>query len=140
SSDVCSSDLGVRDEERCRLSGVERGPRCGPLTVFSRVAPRVVAPVRSPRRAVERGGYSIVASAQQYDLGFAVASAFERDAQARRPALVPGGLDQQPAHVAVAGLGDRALAAPLPTGVLAGGETEERSKRLGTEPAAVAEL
>ena len=37
----------------------------GALTVFSRVAPRVVAPVRSPRRAVDRGGYSIVASAQQ---------------------------------------------------------------------------
>jgi len=33
--------------------------------VFSRVAPRVVAPVRSPRRAVDRGGCSIVASAQQ---------------------------------------------------------------------------
>jgi hypothetical protein len=37
----------------------------GLLPVFSRVAPRVVAPVRSPRRAVDRGGYSIVASAQQ---------------------------------------------------------------------------
>jgi len=33
--------------------------------VFSRVAPRVVAPVRSPRRAVGGGGYAIVASAQQ---------------------------------------------------------------------------
>lgn len=47
------------------MSGVEHGPRCGPLTVFSRVAPRVVAPVRSPRRAVDRDGYSMVASAQQ---------------------------------------------------------------------------
>ena len=37
----------------------------GLLAVFSRVAPRVVAPVRSPRRAVAGGGYSIVASAQQ---------------------------------------------------------------------------
>jgi hypothetical protein len=46
------------------FSGGERGP-CGLLTVFPRVAPRVVAPVRSPRRAVEGGVYSIVASAQQ---------------------------------------------------------------------------
>src|SRR5438034_11613437 len=37
----------------------------GLLAVFSRVAPRVVAPVRSPRRAVAGGGYSIVASAGQ---------------------------------------------------------------------------
>ena len=36
------------------VSGVERDP-LGLLTVFSRVAPRVVAPVRSPRRAVESG-------------------------------------------------------------------------------------
>jgi hypothetical protein len=48
-----------------------------------------------------------------YGLGFAGASAFEPDAPARRAALVPGGLDQQPAYVAGAGLGDRALTAPL---------------------------
>jgi len=42
------------------------------------------------------------------------ASAFERDAPARRAALVSGGLDQKPAYVAVAGFGDAALAAPLP--------------------------
>jgi hypothetical protein len=54
----------MRDEERCRSLGpsVALGWL---LTVFSRVAPRVVAPVRSPRRAVDSGGYSIVASAQQ---------------------------------------------------------------------------
>ena len=40
-------------------------PPMGLLTAFSRIAPRVVAPVRSPRRAVAGGGYSIVASAQQ---------------------------------------------------------------------------
>jgi hypothetical protein len=44
---------------------------------------------------------------------FPVPSAFERDAPARRAALVPGGFDQEPARVCVAGLGDRALAAPL---------------------------
>ena len=40
-------------------------PPMGLLTAFSRVAPRVVSPVRSPRRAVDGRGYSIVASAQQ---------------------------------------------------------------------------
>ena len=44
----------------------------------------------------------------------AVASAFQRDAHTGRAALVPGGLDQEPARVCVAGLADRALAAPLP--------------------------
>jgi len=44
----------------------------------------------------------------------ACASAFERDAQARWAALVPGGLDQETTRVRVAGLGDRALAASLP--------------------------
>src|SRR5262249_17310949 len=44
---------------------------------------------------------------------FAVASPFERDASTRRAALVPGGLDQEPAYMAVAGLGDPALPPPL---------------------------
>ena len=43
----------------------------------------------------------------------AFASAFEGDAPTWRAALVPGGLDQEPACVSVAGLADRALAAPL---------------------------
>jgi hypothetical protein len=136
------------------LSGVERGP-CGPLTVFSRVAPRVVAPVRSPRRAVDCGRLlhrrerpamsrefardgddddraglasrlervpapmqppSAALGVGLHGEGFAVASAFERDAPTRRTALVPGGLDQERAYVAVAGRGDPALPAPLPTG------------------------
>ena len=42
------------------------------------------------------------------------ASAFERAAQAQWGALVPGGLDQETTDVRVAGLGDRALPAPLP--------------------------
>src|SRR6266478_5419863 len=70
----------------------------------------------------------------------AVASAFERDAPSRRAALVPGGLDQQPADVTVAGLGDRALSAPLAAGVLTRGETEKRPQRLGTKPVPVAKL
>ena len=131
------------------FSGVERG-RLGLLAVFSRVAPGVVAQVRSPRRAVG-GGYSIVASPAvcgefagdgdhddqaglasglervpapvqpasatvglgSYGEGFAFASAFEGDAQAWSAALMLGGLDQKPASVCVAGLGDRALTAAL---------------------------
>jgi hypothetical protein len=42
---------GVRGEERCRSLWRRAWPG-GLLAVFSRVAPRVVAPVRSPRRAV----------------------------------------------------------------------------------------
>ena len=70
----------------------------------------------------------------------AVSSALKRDASTRRRALVPGGLDQQPAYVAVAGFGDRALAAPLPARVFAWGEPEERAERLGPEPVPVAEF
>src|SRR5438034_5420148 len=124
----------------------------GLLAVFSRVAPRVVAPVRSPRRAdcwlwllhrrecpavsgefagdgdyhdraglasaLERVPASVKPAGAPVRLRshgerLACASAFERDAQAGRAALVPGGLDQEPARVRVAGLGDRALAAPF---------------------------
>ena len=46
--------------------------------------------------------------------GLTGASALERDAQSRRWAVVPGGLDQKPTDVAVTGLGDRSLPAPLP--------------------------
>ena len=70
----------------------------------------------------------------------ASASAFERDAPTGRRALMPGGLDQQPAYMAVACLGDRALATSLAAGVFTWGESEERSERLGTEPVPVSEL
>ena len=46
--------------------------------------------------------------------GLACASAFQGDAQAGGAAVVPGGLDQEPTCMSVAGLGDRALAASLP--------------------------
>src|SRR5215216_7861253 len=65
---------------------------------------------------------------------FAFAPALEGDAQPRRAALVPGGFDQETACVRVAGLGDCALAAPLPARGLARSETEERAQRLRTEP------
>jgi hypothetical protein len=44
----------------------------------------------------------------------AIASPLERDAPTRRTSLMPSSLDQEPADVAVAGLADPALAAPLP--------------------------
>jgi hypothetical protein len=46
-------------------------------------------------------------------------------------AVVPGGLDQQPAGVAVAGLGDGAAAILLTRGVLAGDETQEGHQASG---------
>ena len=46
--------------------------------------------------------------------GLAGASAFQRDAQPRGAALMPGSFDQKPASVRVAGLGDPALTAALP--------------------------
>jgi hypothetical protein len=66
---------------------------------------RVSAPVQPPAAALGLG---------LHGERFAGASALERDASTRRRALMPSGLDQQPAYVAVACLGDRALATPLP--------------------------
>jgi hypothetical protein len=53
----------VCDRERSRSLGSSVARWL--LVAVSRVAPRVFAPVRSPRRAAEGGGYFIVASAQQ---------------------------------------------------------------------------
>src|ERR1700758_1086513 len=92
---------------------------------------RVPAPVQPPSAAL---------GLRLYRDRLAGASVFERDAPTRRAALVPGGLDQEPAYVAVAGLGDPALAAPLATPVLARGKNDERPERLGTEPGPGAEL
>src|SRR3954447_15366709 len=71
---------------------------------------RVPASVEPAGAAVRLGSYGE---------RLACTSAFQRDAQARRTTVVPGGLDQQPPRVAVAGLGDRALTTPLPARVLA---------------------
>src|SRR5712691_5558133 len=65
---------------------------------------RVPAPVEPAGAAV---GLSL------YRRWLAVASACEQGADPVRVALVPGGLDQEPTRVRVAGLGDRALAAPF---------------------------
>ncbi len=40
-------------------------------------------------------------------------------------AVVPGSLDEESAHVAVSGLGNRAQSPALPAGVLTGNETDE---------------
>ena len=62
---------------------------------------------------------------QRDDLGLAVAlAAREAAGDARCAAVVPGGLDQQPAGVLAAGLGDRAAPAALAGGVLGGDDAE----------------
>jgi hypothetical protein len=45
--------------------------------------------------------------------GLSLSAPLERCTRPQRPALVPGRLDQQPARVRVAGLGDRAQPPPL---------------------------
>src|SRR5215210_2058050 len=55
-------------------------------------------------------------------------------------AVMPGGLDQQSARVRVAGLGDRALAAALPRGVLARYQAEVGADRGSAEALPVADL
>ena len=69
-----------------------------------------------------------------------MAAPLERRAGAERSALVPGGLDQQPACVCVAGLGDRAQPAALAGRVLARRQAEERAERLRPESLPVAQL
>src|SRR5215211_3902119 len=55
----------------------------------------------------------------------------------RRPAAgVPGGLNEQAAHVGITDLGDRALAAALARGVLRGDEPDEGHELLGRSEAA----
>ena len=54
--------------------------------------------------------------------------------------VVPGGLDEQPAGVAVAGLGDRPLRPGGPGGVLAGHQSDERADGVPGEPVPVTDL
>ena len=68
-------------------------------------------------------------------------AAAEGDAWAQRTPLMPGGLDEQAACVLGAGFGDRAVAAPLAGGVLAGNESELAAEELRVREAApVADL
>jgi uncharacterized protein YfaA (DUF2138 family) len=70
-------------------------------------------------RALEHGGV-LVAMAMR-----------ELATDRRSPAAVRGRLDQQPPCVAGAGLGDRALAAPLTRGALRGDQADEAQELLG---------
>lgn len=80
-------------------------------------------------------------SAPGADCGWLSLSApLERCARAERAAMVPGSLDEQPARVAVAGLGDRALTAPLAGGIFARDEAEEGAEALRPEARPVADL
>src|SRR5947209_14543153 len=63
--------------------------------------------------------------ALDHDGVLAALAAGELVADLRPPARVPGRLDQQPTHMAVADLGDRALPSLLARGVLAGHEADE---------------
>jgi hypothetical protein len=66
----------------------------------------------------------------------------ERDPDPRRPGVVPGGLDEQPAGDARAALGDRALTQGL-TGLLEGGHHAEPARELARRweaPPVAAEL
>ena len=56
--------------------------------------------------------------------GLGVLAASEDLPPSGRSAVVPGGLDEQPAGVAAAGLGDRSLAALLAAGVLRRGQAD----------------
>ena len=71
----------------------------------------------------------------------ALAAARQLTARARgRPPLVPGGLDEEAPGVAVAGLGDRPLAAALAGGALAGHEAQVGADRAPVEALPVADL
>jgi hypothetical protein len=70
---------------------------------------------------------ALLAAPGAFDHGSALASvaAGELAADLRSPPRMPGGFDQQPAHVAVADLRDRALPAPLAGRVLGRNQTIE---------------
>ena len=76
------------------------------------------------------------------DVGWlSVLAAAERLSLRGRAAVVPGGLDQQPAGVPRAGLGDRALPALLTAGVLRRGQAEVAHQLPGLgEPLKLADL
>jgi len=61
-------------------------------------------------------------------------------AGSQRASVVPGGLNQQPTGVAIAGLGDRALGAPAAGGVLGGHQPEVGADSGAGEPAPVGHL
>src|SRR5262249_56047053 len=86
---------------------------------------------------------SLLAAPGAFDHGGVLAALATRElvANGRPAARVPGRLDQQPAHMCVADLGDRALPALLTGGALGGHEADESHELLGAaEAAEVADL
>jgi hypothetical protein len=80
-------------------------------------------------------------SDRDHRLLLAVLAALQRGAEPGRSAVVPGRLDQQPAGVPRAGLGDVPLAAALAGAVLGGDQPEIASQQLGVlEAGKVADL
>ena len=73
-------------------------------------------------------------------LGGLVPAGLEDPADGVAGLVMPGGFDQQPADVAVAGLGDAALAAMLAGGVLGGDQAEVGPDAGSGEPLPVADL
>jgi hypothetical protein len=78
---------------------------------------------------------------REHGCRLALLAALERCAGARRAAVVPGGLDQQPPGVAGAGLGDRSLLACLPGAAFGGDEPQVAHQLAGAlEAGEVADL
>jgi hypothetical protein len=98
----------------------------------------LAAPLECVPALVERS--SALVGTRAHRGGLPVSTRLERRACPRRPPLMPGRLDEQPARVRVAGLGDRAQAPPLAGRVLARGQAEEGAQRLRLEAGPVAEL
>ena len=76
---------------------------------------------------------ALLAAPGPFDRGGVLAALAARElvADLRPAARVPGGLDQKPAHVGVADLGDRALLAALAGGVLGRHQPDKAHERLG---------
>ena len=100
-----------------------------PFLAQVQVDPAGVQALVAGMRARAGRGRCLVPAALQHHAGSTVGGA-----------VVPGGLDQQPAHVRVAGLGDRPLRPALPGGMLAGHQAEVGADAGAGEPVPVTDL
>jgi hypothetical protein len=124
--------MRLHSRERPAVAGELTGDRdrddCAPFAAPLECVPAPVEPACA------------LVGTRAYRGGLPLATLLERRACPQRSPLVPGRLDEQPARVRVAGLGDRAQAAPLAGRVLARGQAEEGAQRLRPEAGPVAEL
>ena len=139
----CTAGRSSRPLRRCAL--LAEPLRCGGYIVASAqqwpASSRATATATIVRRLPRRSSAcqrwwrrrALRSARARTAAGWPCAAALERRRSRERPALMPGRLDQQPARVRVAGLGDRAVAAPLAGGVLARRQAEERAERLRPE-------